>query len=275
MRKAASFALGLLALLLLAGINVVPIVWGALTSIKSHADLVTYPPKILVFEATLEHYARVWSSGFGRALANSLAYALAAVVATLLLGVLAAFAFDRFRFPLRAPLFLLIVASIPLAIGSAALLVPNYLFFTYLGLTDAWFTLPLIYTAYMVPMTVWILKGAIEGVPRELDEAAAVDGASPLRVLVTILIPLIRPGIGAAGLLVFLHGWNEFVAGSVMVDRPTLRPVQVAVYQFIGYFGREWGPLTASAVLAMLPVLVIYLLFGRLLVSGLTQGAVK
>ena len=101
------------------------------------------------------------------------------------------------------------------------------------------------------------------------------DGATSFTVWWRIVMPLCLPAIGAAGLFLFLGSWNEFVAGSVMVDSPELRPVQVAVYQNIGYFGRDWGPLMASAMLAVVPILAIYLLLGRLLISGLTRGAVK
>jgi multiple sugar transport system permease protein len=155
------------------------------------------------------------------------------------------------------------------------LLIPNYIYFTRLGLTNSWLTLPLIYTAYQLPMAIWIVKGTMESIPRELDEAAVSDGATHRQILLLIILPLCRPALGAAGVLAFVSSWNEFLAGSVMVDSPTLRPIQPAIYNFIGYFGREWGPLTASATLSILPIIVIFALLGRLIVSGLTQGSVK
>lgn len=261
-----------LALLL---INVVPIAWGVLTSLKPPQDVVNYPPSLFDFEPTLENYEIVLAGIFSRAILNSLFYSGSVIVAGLLLGSLCAFGFDRFRFRLRSPLFMMIVASIPLSIGAAALLIPNYLYFTFLGVTNKWYTLVLLYTAYNIPLAIWILKGAVEGVPRELDEAAYVDGASSFTVWARIVMPLCLPSIAAAGLFLFFGSWNEFIAGSVMVDSPELRPVQVAVYQNIGYFGRDWGPLTASAMVAILPILVLYLLLGRLLIAGLTRGSVR
>ncbi len=256
-------------------INLFPVAWGLVTSLKATPEIMAWPPAFIDFSPTLDHYRSVLASAFTRAIANSLFYSCGVIVAGLLLGSLAAFGFDRFAFRLRTPLFMLIVASIPLAIGATALLVPNYLYFTYTGVTNRWFTLVLLYTAYQLPLAIWILKGAMEGVPRELDEAAYVDGASSFTVWRRIVMPLCLPAIGAAGLFLFLGAWNEFVAGSVMVDSPELRPVQVAVYQNIGYFGRDWGPLMASAMLAVVPILAIYLLLGRLLIAGLTRGAVK
>src|SRR5690606_39486493 len=108
-------------------------------------------------------------------------------------------------------------ASIPLSIGAAALLVPNYLYFTYLGLTNKWFTLTVIYAAYTMPMAIWILKGSIEAIPRELDEAAYMDGATSFKVYWMIVLPLTKPALGAAGLLLVMHAWNEVIAGAIMV----------------------------------------------------------
>jgi multiple sugar transport system permease protein len=197
------------------------------------------------------------------------------VVSVLVLALPAAYAFDRFDFPLRRALFMLVVASIPLSLGAAALLIPNYLYFTRLGLTNAWFTLPLIYTAYQLPMAIWIIKGSLESIPRELDEAAIIDGATHFQILTRVMLPLTRPALGAAGVLTFVACWNEFIAGSVMIDTPDLRPIQPAIYNFIGYFGREWGPLTASATLAIIPIFIAFALLSRLIVSGLTKGSVK
>ncbi|MEX2375093.1 MAG: carbohydrate ABC transporter permease [Dehalococcoidia bacterium] len=261
--------------LLLAVMNIVPLLWGILTSLKSETDLFRFPPTLFDFQPTLANYQRVIDSGFLGNMQVTLFYSLGTVVGVLILALPAAYAFDRFEFPFRKTLLLLVVASIPLSLGAAALLIPNYIYFTRLGLTNQWYTLPLIYTAHQLPMAIWIVKGTIEGIPRELDEAAVADGASRFQVLWMIMLPLCRPALGAAGVLAFVGSWNEFVAGSVMVDNPALRPVQPAIYNFIGYFGREWGPLTASATMAIIPILIIFALLGRLIVSGLTKGSVK
>lgn len=262
-------------LVTLVAVNIGPLAWGILASLKPQTQLVTYPPRVFGFTPTLENYRRVFESGFALGIRNTFCYAFASMSLGVLLGSLAAFGFDRFNFRYRGGLMTLMIASIPLASGAAAMIVPNYLYFTYLGLTNQWFTLPLIYSVYTLPMATWIIKGSMEGIPRDLDEAAYVDGASSLTVFFRITLPLCKPGLGATGLFLFMHAWNEFIAGSVMVDAKELKPIQVLVYQFIGFFGRDWGPLTASATLAMLPVIIIYGLFGRLLISGLTRGAVK
>ncbi|MBL8832845.1 MAG: carbohydrate ABC transporter permease [Rhodospirillales bacterium] len=272
-RTARAALTGLLCLLVLA--NLLPLVWGVLTSIKGDADLFRFPPTFFGFTPTLEHYERVIASGFLGSMGATVFYAAVTVTATLALALPAAYAFDRFEFPFRQTLFMLVVASIPLSLGAAALLIPNYVYFVQIGLTNTWFVLPLIYTAHQLPMAIWIVKGVIEGIPRELDEAAIVDGGTHADILRHVMLPLSRPALGAAGVLAFVGTWNEFVAGSVMVDAPDLKPVQPMIYSFIGFFGREWGPLTASATLAILPILIAFAFLGRHIVSGLTKGAVK
>ncbi|MFB8343863.1 carbohydrate ABC transporter permease [Brucella cytisi] len=260
---------------LLVIINLAPIIWGLLTSLKGEADLFRFPPTLFNFTPTLDNYRRVIDSGFACSMQVSVIYSVVTVCLVLLLAVPAAYAFDRFNFPGRKFLFLLVVASIPLSLGAAALLIPNYVYFLRIGLTNKFYTLPLIYTAYQLPMAIWIVKGTIEGIPKELDEAAIADGANHFTILRLIILPLCLPALGAAGVMTFVGTWNEFLASTVMVDNPVLRPVQPAIYNFIGYFGREWGPLTASAMIGVLPVLVIFLLLGRLIISGLTKGSVK
>lgn len=269
-----SFLIGL-GIVLVALFNLVPLFWGILASFKPVHQLVTYPPTLFDFDATLQHYETVVESSFMLGVRNSAFYSIGSMAIALSAGALAAYGFDRFEFRGKGALFLLIVACIPLAIGSAALLVPKFLYFTTLGMANKWYTLPLIYGVHSLPIAIWTIKGSMEGVPRELDEAAYIDGASTWQVLWQVVLPLCKPAVGAAAMLVFIHAWNEFLAGSVMVDARELKPIQPLLYQYIGFFGREWGPLTAAATIAVMPIFFIYALFGRLLVSGLTHGATK
>ena len=274
-RRQAVRILVVLAAALVALINISPVLWGVATSVRPPEEIFAFPPSFLIGDLTTEHYAQVLGGTFTRNLANSLLYSGVATLAAVVLGAIAAYAFDRFQLPLRKQLFGVIVACIPLSMGAAVLVIPNYLYFAALGLLDTPVILPLLYLGYNLPMAVWIIKGAMEGVPTELDEAAKLDGASRLRTFRAVVLPLCRPSLGAASIFVFIGSWNEFVAGSVMVNSSEYRPVQVAVYQFISAFGRQWGPLTASAVLALVPILVLVVFFGRYLVAGLMRGAVK
>ena len=256
-------------------INATPIAWGVLSSLKLNKDILAFPPKIIGFTPTLEHYTRIISSGFFQSLLTSVFYSAACIVFGVLLSLFAAYGFDRYHFRFRNALFLLVVMGIPLSMGSGALLIPNYLYMASFGLTNRWYTLVLLYTTYNLPMAIWILKGALEAVPKEIDEAATIDGCTGLSILFRILLPLSKPAIAAASIFLFIGSWNEFIAASVMVDSPVLRPVQLTIYHYLGFFGREWGPLTAAASLAVVPILIAFAFLSRLLVSGLTQGSTK
>jgi len=262
-------------LVLLGLVNVGPLLWGLITSIRPRSEIFSYPPSFMISEVTGEHYAEVLGGNFPRSLFTSLIYAGSATIIAVGIGALAAYGFDRFNFRFRSSLFGTIVACIPLAMGAAVLVIPNYLYFASIGLLNKPITLPLLYLGYNLPMAIWILKGAMEGVPHELDESATIDGASRFRTFWSIILPLCRPSMAAAALFVFIGSWNEFVAGSVMVNSPEYRPVQVSVYNFISVLGRQWGPLTASAILALIPVVILVIFFGRQLVAGLMRGAVK
>ncbi len=215
-------------------------------------------------------------SAFMTGVRNSALYAVGSMAVALSAGALAAYGFDRFEFRGKGALFLADHRLHPAGDRQRSSAGAEFfVYFTTLGMTNKWYTLPLIYAVHSLPIAIWTIKGSMEGIPRELDEAAYVDGASTFQVLWQVVLPLCKPAIGAAALLVFIHAWNEFLAGSVMVDSSNLKPIQPLLYQYIGFFGREWGPLTAAATIAVLPIFFIYALFGRLLISGLTRGATK
>ena len=274
-RRTIIITIEVLAVVVLVVLNTVPILWGILTSIKPTRTILVFPPKIVSFGPTLEHYNRIIQSGFLQNLWVSVFNSAVSILLGVSLAILAAYGFDRFRFRSRKMLFFFVVLGIPLSIGSSMLLIPNFLYMSRLGLTDTRLTLVLLYTTYNLPMAIWIMKGAFEGVPVEIDEAARIEGASPMHVLWKLIVPLSAPALAAAALFIFIGSWNEFIAASVMVNAPQFRPVQLAVYNYLGYFGREWGPLTASATFALIPILVVFLGLGRLLISGLTAGSVK
>lgn len=256
-------------------LNLIPFAWGALTSFKPVRDVLAYPPKFLGFEASLEHYRSVFANTFLDGVLNSLIYSLGAIALGLVLALMAAYALKRFIFKGRKAFFVMVLSGIPLAIGSAAMVVPNYVFFSYLGLVNKWFTLPVLYTAYNLPMAIWIMVGGMESVPVEIDEAAKVDGASRSYILFRLIPRITLPALASAALFIFLGAWNEFVASSVLVSSPALYPVQVSIYTYLGYYGVEWGPLTAAATAAVIPTLIVFTFLGRLLISGLTAGSVK
>lgn len=264
-----------LLLIILLVCNSMPIIWGLITSLKERREILIYPPKFFNFTFSLEHYQTIFRNGIGLGIRNSIMYAGLTIVLGLVLGMIAAYGFERYKFKFKRLLFYIVIACIPLSIGSAAMLIPNYLYMMKMGLTNKWYTLILLYTAYNLPMSIWILKGGIESVPVAIEESALIDGCSRVYI-VTCLIPrLITPSIASAALFLFIGAWNEFIASAVMVDSPDLRSVQLVIYYFRGFFGTDWGALMASAMVAVLPILVVFTFLGKQMVSGLTQGAVK
>jgi len=274
-RQITSRSLMAVAVVLIAVVNLLPIVWGLLTSFKTEQAILVSPPQFWGFPSTASHYGTVLGGSFSRGLLTSLIYASVVTAFGIFVGSITAFALDRLRFPGKGVVFYTIVACVPLSIGASILAVPNYMYFSALHMLDKWYTLPLIYLALNLPLATWVIKGSVEAVPKELDQSGKIDGLTNTGVLFRIVLPLCRPGMFAAGMLIFIGAWNEFIFGTVLVRSAALKPIQVSVYQYISSFGRAWGPLTAAAILAVLPILVLLFILGRHLVAGLMRGSVK
>ena len=255
-------------------INLIPVFWGVITSLKNPREISRIPPKIFGFEPTLMHYQTVLSGQFFRSIMNSVLFSLFAIILGLILGYLAGYGFARRKFRFKSLLFFLVVVGIPLSGGSSVLLIPNYLYMLKLHMTNQFYTLPLIYAAYNLPMAIWIFIAGIKAVPFELEEAARIDGVSQHYIVTRLVPPLVKPSIASAALFIFIGSWNDYITASVMVSG-NLKVIQQSIYDFMGFFGLEWGPLTASTTIAVIPILIVFTIAGRQLVSGLTAGAVK
>lgn len=255
-------------------INMIPVFWGVITSLKKTREISRIPPKIFGFEPDFIHYSTVLSDAFFRSIVNSFLYALTAILIGIFFGYLAGYGFARRKFPFKKSLFFLVVVGIPLSGGSSVLLIPNFLYLLQLGMTNKWYTLPLIYSAYHLPISIWIFIAGIRAVPFELEEAARIDGVNQRYIITRLIPPLIKPSIAAASLFIFIGSWNDYITASVMVSG-RLKAIQQSIYDYMGFFGLEWGPLTAAATLAVIPILLVFTFAGKQMVSGLTAGAVK
>lgn len=255
--------------------NLLPFMWALITSIKTTGEINSFPPKLFGFPATLDHFRNVLGSNFPTALRNSILYCIVTILLCTVLSIMFAYAFTRCRFRGKKLFFYIILFGIPLSMGSAALVVPNYLLFSYINLVNKWYTLPLIYIAYHLPMSCWIMIGGMDSVPNAIDEAAMIDGASRSYIIFKIIPRLCTPSIACAALMTFIGTWNEYLVSSVLVTNQNLYPIQVSIYNYLGFFGREWGPLMASSLMAVVPIFIVFVFLGKLLISGLTAGAVK
>lgn len=274
-RKISARTAEALAVVIFGLVNLLPIYWGIVTSLKTSKEINAYPPKLIGFQISFEHYNTILSSGFFRCIMNSILYSGGSIVLGILFAYLAGYGFARVQFKFKKIFFYLVVIGIPLSTGSSVLLIPNYLYMMKMNMTNHWYTMILLYAAYNLPMAIWLLIAGVKAVPKEIEEAAVVDGCSRMYIVCRLIPPLVKPSIAAASLFIFIGSWNEYITASVMVNGNELKTIQMAIYDYLGYFGQDWGPLTASATVAIIPIMVVFTFLGKQLVSGLTAGAVK
>jgi len=246
-----------------------PFLWMILTSLKSEKDIWSIPPK-LIFSPTLINYEYVLRNfKFPQYFLNSLVIGLGAGLLGLALGLPAAFSIARYR--QKGVAFLVLLARI---IPGMSLLLPWYVIFTYLGLSDTYFALILTHLAITLPLTIWIMIGFFEEVPRELEDAALIDGCSLSGVFRRVALPICVPGIVVSFLLGFAFSWNNFLLSAV-VGGPQTRTLPVIAYMQIGMYRTEWGAMPTTGILITLPVLIMTLFIQRYIIRGLAFGAIK
>jgi ABC-type glycerol-3-phosphate transport system permease component len=250
-----------------------PLVWIIGLSLKTRLQVFASPP-LFLWWPTFENYAAVFGrADFLQAFINSLVVSTGAVTLSLCVGVPAAYAFARFPFTGRSFLFFALLAMRMLP--PIAVLVPMYVLFSKLGLTTTRFSVILAYTTFSLPLVVWIMRGFFEDLPRELEESAWVDGASRYGAFTHVVLPLIKPGLVAASILCLQLAWNDFLFAAVLTNNASRTlPVLMAAFSG-GDTGVDWGGMTASGVLVILPVVIFSFAAQRHLVAGLSSGAVK
>jgi multiple sugar transport system permease protein len=260
-------------LLLLVVVFLLPLLWVFGISLKTRAQTFSMPP-LLIWKPTLANYAAVLTRGeFLSAFANSLIVSTGAVLASLIVGVPAAYAFARIRFAGKSFLFfsLLVMRMLP----PIAVLLPLFALFNKAGLINTRLSLVIAYTTFSLPLIVWIMRGFFEDLPAELEEAARVDGATRGGAFLRVMLPLARPGLVTAAILSLLLAWNDFLFAAVLTSNST-RTLPVLLAGYAGAdTGVEWGQITASGVLVVLPVILFSFAVQKHLVTGLSAGAVK
>jgi multiple sugar transport system permease protein len=250
-----------------------PFVWMLLTSVKPTADLSAFPVRYLPSRFTMEHYAMLLQrTSFAGNLLNSAIIACGAVVLGLATSVPAAYAFSRFRFAGRRMLMtsFLVINMFPIVL----LIIPLFVLMRTLGLIDTFLGVIIGHSTFSIPFSIWMLVSYFNAIPKDLDEAATIDGASRLQTIRLVVLPLVMPGIVTTAIYVFITSWNEYLF-AMMLSGETVRPVTVALQLFIGEFTVQWGVLTAGGTIIALPVTILFLFVQKRLVGGLTAGAVK
>jgi multiple sugar transport system permease protein len=250
-----------------------PVVWQVITSVKPDTELARLPP-LLPEEPTGEHYRAVLArSSMTVALRNSALVACAATALAIGLGGLCAFALARL--PIAGKPVILGIALAVSMFPPIAVISPLYLLVRALGLRDQLIALILTHATYALPLAIWLLAGFFRQIPRELYWAARVDGCSPLRALVSVILPLARPGLAVAALLVFIFSWNEFMFALTLTASESSRTAPVALALFPGLHEVPWGDMAAASILVMAPVVLLAAVFQRHVVAGLMAGSVK
>lgn len=250
-----------------------PIVWSVLNSFKNEQDILAYPPK-LIFTPTLAAYRDVLF-GSGSILPNlwsSFVISAGTTILTMALAIPAAYALARLRVPGKRSAGFYILASQMLP--PVGIIIPYFLVLRNLSLLDSYTGIIVIYLSFSLPFAIWLLVSYFEDIPFEMEEAAALDGASRLRTLWRIIIPQVQGGIAVTVVFVFLNAWNEFLF-AVVLSGNNVRPVTIAMFNFVSVEQTLWAKLAAVSVLAMLPVIVLGIAAQKHIVKGLTVGAVK
>lgn len=259
-------------------IMLLPLVASVLASMKSSEEAAAVPPSYLPHGLSFQSYERLWEfqAGLPTYLANSFVVAFLTIAFALVLTVPAGYALARFPIPGKELLFIFLLLA--LIIPYQALLTPIFLMFSDLGLTNSLLGLAIIHTAIQLPFSLYIMRNSFAAVPRELEEAAVIDGCNSWQALVRIFLPSLLPAVVTVAIFAFITSWNEFLGALVMMneDSSYTLPVVLALARTqTSLGGTDWGMLQAGVTISIIPCVGIYLLLQRYYVSGLLSGAVK
>jgi multiple sugar transport system permease protein len=255
-------------------ITLAPLLWVVSTSFKPNQEAISFPPKLLPDAPTLDNYLFVLTNpNLVTSLLNSLLVSIGGTGLSVAVSALGAYAFARFEFKGKNLLMSTILGlfMIPVVIN----IIPLYIMLANVGLLNSLLALVLTFQILIIPLNIFLLKNYFETIPKELEEAALIDGCSKLRALWHIIVPMSIPGFLIAAILSFRFSWNEFVLPIVLSNKPDVMVFQVALYQFISLYRIDWGYLTAGINIALIPVVVLMLISQKRMIRGLTLGAVR
>ncbi|MEI6388141.1 MAG: carbohydrate ABC transporter permease [Spirochaetota bacterium] len=276
-RKRESLALRLLwgaALLIILCFILFPITQMLSTAFKGQTEQFSFPVSFLPKQWTFINFEQALQyKAFLRYFLNSLAMSSVTTVVAVIISLLGAYGFTRLQFPGRKFFLAMIIFSQMFCL--AAIIIPIYRILAALHLIDSYLGLLVAYLTFSVPIGVWLLRSFLMSVPVELEEAALVEGATKFEAFRKVVVPLLKPGIGATGAYVFFLTWQEFLFSLVIMTGKEHRTLPVGIMDFVGQYETNWGNLMASSILVVLPVLVIFVFIQRQLIAGLVEGAVK
>jgi multiple sugar transport system permease protein len=255
-------------------IMMVPFLWMVSTSLKEYAYVIEFPPQLIPKEPTLNNFVEAWTTGqFQLYLTNSLIVAVSSVVLAVIISAMMAYAFARFKFPGKEILFfsILLLLMVPNIIG----IIPQFLLAIALGLRNSLLGLVLFYVATSLPLNTFLLRGFFETLPREMEEAMLMDGANYFTIFTRMVLPLSTPALATVSIFSLLGFWDEYILALTFIDDQTKRTLPIAIASFHGQHGTDWGLVFAASLIAMIPIVALYVALQRYFTGGLTTGAFK
>jgi len=255
-------------------VMITPFLYMVSTSFKAQQYVLKVPPQFIPDPATLSNYERVLIRGdFVQYFLNSAMVAVTATAISVLLSAMMAYGFARYRFPGREWLFRILLLG--LMIPALMLIVPQFVLAKWFGLIDTLWGLIVFYVAGNLALNTFLLRGFFEALPRELDDAMQIDGATDWRRFIRLALPLARPALATATIFTFLATWDEYAWALTAITSPQNKTLPIAIALLQGPKGTQWGLVFAASIVAILPVIAVFLIFQRHFVQGLTAGAVK
>lgn len=251
-----------------------PIFWMISTSLKSEAVMFDTPIELIPSDPTLDSYKNLWSTyPFLAYLRNSIFVVSVATFFSVSVSTFAGYGISRFNFKGRGVFmsFLLATQLFP----SIMLLIPYYKTFKTLNLIDSHLGLIIAYVSFTIPFCTWMMRGYFAGISKDLDQAAAIDGAGRIKIFTSVILPIAWPGIAATAIYAFIAGWNEYLFALVFLNSAEKKTVSLAIGQLIGEYRILWNDMMAASFFALVPMIIIFIFFNRYLVEGLSAGAVK
>ncbi len=253
---------------------VYPLLIMVASSLKTRGEIFANPLSLVPESVRLGNYAEAWNqANFGTYFRNSIFVGVVSVLLILFFGSMAAYVLARFSFPGNRAIYLLFLAGFMIPVRLA--IVPLFIMMRDLHLLDTLWSLILVYIASGMPFTVFLMVNFFRHIPRDLEDAAVLDGAGPFQVYYQIMLPLVRPALATVGLFHFLNVWNDFFFPLIFIRSENLRTVPLGVSTFFGEYTNDWALLFAALSISIVPVIVIYLLASKQFIAGLTSGAIK
>ncbi|MBU9714320.1 carbohydrate ABC transporter permease [Evansella tamaricis] len=255
-------------------VQILPLVWLFLFSLKNNQEVFNLPPLALPQEPQWGNYVRVWTEGnIGQYFFNSVYITASSVILTVIFASLVTFAITRMRWRLSKLVLGLFMVGLMIPVHST--LIPLFNFFTNVNLMDHPVAIILTYTAFNLPITIMILLGFYYTLPREIEEAAIMDGCSLHRLFFKIILPMTAPVVATTAIINMIYNWNEYVFVNTFISSDKYKTLTVGIQNFIGQYQTDWGAIGATLMISILPILIAFVILSNRIVEGITSGSVK